>query len=110
MEYILGGDKNTNDLGKMPQTSTDGGDMLFTFERSQASIDGSTTVVIEVSTDLATWNTSPSPYAVPDVAATNNPGVSVVKDSPVAGMDTVTLRLPRAPDNRKFARLVVIVP
>ena len=61
-------------------------------------------------TDLATWNTPPSPYAVPAVAVANNPGVTVVKDSPVAGRDTVTLALPRAPDARKFARLKVSMP
>jgi len=107
VEYVLGGDKNTNDLGKLPKTTTDGGDMLFTFERSQASIDSSTAVVIETSTDLTNWTGS---YPVPDAAATDNPGVTVVKDSPVAGIDTVTLRLPRAPDEKKFARLKVTVP
>ncbi|MCX6876759.1 MAG: autotransporter-associated beta strand repeat-containing protein [Verrucomicrobia bacterium] len=106
VEYVLGGDKDHNDLGKLPKTSTDGGDMLFTFERSQVTIDGSTTVVIETSPDLSDWTGS---YPVPDAAATNNPGVSVVKGTPT-GFDTVTLRLPRAPDARKFARLKVTVP
>jgi hypothetical protein len=110
VEYVLGGDKDTNDIGKLPTSSLDGDDMLFSFVRDQASIDGTTTVQIETSTDLATWDTAPSPYAVPDGAATNNPGVSVAKDSPSAGKDTVTLRIPRAPDASKFARMTVIVP
>ncbi|MCX6879608.1 MAG: hypothetical protein NTW21_38255 [Verrucomicrobia bacterium] len=110
VEYVLGGDKDTNDLGKLPQSSTAGGDALFTFVRDQASIDGSTTLAVETSTDLVDWATPPSPYAVPSGSSSNNPGVSVAKDSPVAGMDTVTLRLQRAPDEKKFARLKVTVP
>ena len=110
VEYVLGGSKDTNDTGKLPMSSINGDDMLFTFVRDQASIDGTTTVQIETSTDLATWNIAPSPYAVPDGAASNNPGVSVVKDSPSAGKDTVTLRIPRAPDAKKFAHLKVTVP
>jgi hypothetical protein len=110
VEYVLGGSKDINDTGKLPMSSLDGDDMLFTFVRDQASIDGTTTVQIETSTDLATWNIPPSPYAVPDGTASDNPGVSVAKDSPGAGKDTVTLRIPRAPDAKKFAHLKVTVP
>jgi hypothetical protein len=103
VEYVLGGTKDTNDLAKLPITSTTpGGDVLFTFVRDQASIDGTTTVAIEVGTTLAAW---PDSYSVPGTAVANNPGVTVVKDSPGAGKDTVTLTLPRAPDAKKFARL-----
>jgi hypothetical protein len=108
VEFVLGGDKDTNDLDKLPVTSTSGGDMLFTFERDQASIDASTTLEIETSTDLVTWDTSPSPYTVPDAAVANNPGVTVVKDSS-AGFDTVTLQVPQSPDAKKFARLKVAI-
>jgi hypothetical protein len=108
-EYVLGGSKDTNDIGQLPQSSIDGADLVFTFVRDQASIDGSTAVTIEVSTDLVGWTAGDSPYAVP-AAASNPPGVSVAKDSPVAGKDTVTLRIPRAPDAAKFARLKVTVP
>ena len=106
-EYVLGGTKNTNDLSKLPAISTSGGNVIFTFKRDPKSIDGTTTVAIEVGTDLATWP-SPSPYAVPDGAASNVPGVTVVKGIP-AGFDTVTLSVPQAPDAKKFARLKVVV-
>ena len=107
VEYVLGGDRNTNDAGKLPQISSNGGNMVFTFQRSQASIDGSTTVVIETGTGLGTW---PDTYPVPATALVNNPGVTVVKNSP-AGFDTVTLAVPQAPDAIKFARLkVTVVP
>lgn len=109
LEYVLGGTALTKDLSKLPKLSTSGGNLIFTFERDQQSIKPDTTVVIEVGTDLATWP-SPSPYAVPDGATGPvNPGVTVVKDSPVLGKDTITLTVPQAPDAKKFARLKVTV-
>jgi autotransporter-associated beta strand protein len=108
VEYVLGGTIGTNDQANLPALSTSGGNLVFTFQRDQASIDGTTILMIEVGTDLATWTIPPSPYAVP-IAATGpvNPGVSVVKDSPEPGIDTVTLTLPQTPDSKKFVRLRV---
>ena len=107
LEYLLGGTAITNDLGKLPTVSTSGGNLLFTFKRDQASIDGTTTATVEVGTTLATW---PDSYSVPDIAAANNPGITVVKDVPT-GFDTVTLTVPQAPDAKKFAHLkVTVVP
>lgn len=108
VEYILGGSNGTNDLAKLPVISTHDGNLIFTFKRDQISIDSSTTVTIEVGNDLATWNVPPSPYAVPDTdTGPVNPGVTVVKDSPAPGVDTVTLTLPNIPHPRKFIRLKV---
>ena len=108
VEFVLGGNKDSTDLGKLPVVSSSGSNMTFTFQRAQSSIDPKTAVSIEVSADLVTWSTPPSPYAVPDDAAANSPGVTVVKNSP-AGFDTVTLTVPRAPDDVKFARLKVLI-
>jgi len=109
VEFVLGGLATTNDLGKLPTVATSGGNLTFTFQRAQSSIDPQTSSVIEVSTDLATWNTAPSPYTVPDGAAANNPGLTVVKDSPTAGTDAITLTVPQSPDAKKFARLKVVI-
>ena len=103
VEYLLGGTKNTKELSKLPAVFTSGTNLLFTFQRAQASIDGTTSVAIQVGTNLSTW---PDSYNVPGTAQANNPGVTVVKDTSV-GFDTVTLTVPRAPDAAKFARLVV---
>lgn len=108
VEYVPGGTITTNDQSKLPVLSTSGGNMLFTSNRAQASIDGSTVVTIEVGTTLTT-SPAPGPYAVPNGAVTSNPGVSVIKNAPAAGFDTITLTLPHAPDPRKFARLKVVV-
>jgi N-sulfoglucosamine sulfohydrolase len=104
VEFIVGGSGSTHDLDKLPTASTAGANMTFSFERAQQSIDPSTTVSIEVGTDLTSW---PDVYAVPD-DATAAPPVTVVKDS-APGVDTVTLGLPMGPGSRKFARLKVTI-
>jgi autotransporter-associated beta strand protein len=106
VEYVLGGTKDTNDLGKLPKVAVSGGNLVVTFERDQDSINSSTTVDIEVGTDLAAW---PDSHAVPDGPVTSIPGVSIVKDTPTTGTDTITLTLPQAPPASKFARLKVTV-
>ncbi|NDA27201.1 MAG: hypothetical protein EBZ05_10320, partial [Verrucomicrobia bacterium] len=104
LEYVLGGSKDTQDANKKPQCSVSGGVMTFTFVRDQASIDGTTQVAIEVGTNLGTW---PSVYAVGTDTAGSSAGVSVTKDSPATGKDTVSLSVSGS-DSKKFARLRVI--
>jgi len=108
VEFVLGGTSVTNDLDKLPVAAADGTNMTFTFVRDQASIDPKTDLFIETSSDLLTWDSAPSPYTVPDAAVANNPGVTVVKDSPGSGKDTVTLTLPQD-SAKKFARLKVVI-
>jgi autotransporter-associated beta strand protein len=105
VEYLLGGDVNTNDLGKLPTVDASGANLVFTFKRDRDSIDGSTTAVIEVGTTLATW---PGVYNVGTTTAGSTAGVTVLEDSP-SGFDTITLTVPKAPDAAKFARLNVTV-
>ena len=80
--------------------------MVVTFRRAQSSIDPKTAVAVQVGTSLAAW---PDSYPVSDAAAASNPGVTVVKNSPAIGTDTVTLRLPRGSDRAQFVRLRVVV-
>jgi autotransporter-associated beta strand protein len=105
VEFALGGTISTNDLDKLPAVSTSGTNMVFTFERDQDSIDGTTVLEIEVGTTLALW---PDVFAVPAGAVANVPGVTVVKDTS-PGFDGVTLTVPRGSDPSKFARLKVTV-
>lgn len=103
IEFVLSGSSSTNDAAKLPKATQSNGTVVFSFTRDQVSIDGSTIVEIEVSPDLTDWTTS---YPVP-AAATNNPsGVSVQKNTPSAGKDTITLTLPAA-NHSRFARLKV---
>ena len=105
IEYVLGGTASTRDLGKLPTISTTGPDLLFSFIRDQATIDGITTVLIEVGSTLSTW---PVNYPVPTTAAADNPGVTVFKDFPSVGYDTVTLTLPHPLEENQFIRLKVV--
>ena len=104
VEFVLGGDKDTNDLGKLPAVATNGTNMTFTFVRDQDSIAASTVVTIEVSPDLVDWSTT---YSVPDADTGGivNPGVTVASG---AGTDTVTLTVPQSA-GKKFARLKVTI-
>ena len=104
VEYLLGGTMSSNNLSKLPQVSTAGGNLFFTFVRDQKSIDGITTVEIQVGENLTDWTAS---YPVPAMAVEANPGVTVQRDVPVAGKDTVTLSLPVS-GKTKFARLKVV--
>jgi autotransporter-associated beta strand protein len=106
IEYVLGGTKDTADGDKLPTLSASGGNIVFAFVRDQASIDGSTTLVIEVGTTPGLWADS---HPVPDGPAAANPGVTVAKDHPAAGRDTVMLSLPMDEATRRFARLKVTV-
>ena len=106
VEFVLGGDKDSNDLDKLPAAATDATNMTFTFVRDQASIDASVSVEIEVGANLASWPTS---YTVGADTAGSDAGITVAKDTPVAGKDTVTLTVAQAPDIRKFARLKVVI-
>ena len=105
LEYVLGGTATTKDIAKLPQFSTSGGNGIFTFIRDQASIDGIATLSIETGSDLSSW---PSSYPVPVGAVANNPGVTVLKNTPAAGKDTVILSEPMTPSGRRFARLKVV--
>jgi hypothetical protein len=79
--------------------------MVFIFVRDQASIDGSTTVTIQVGENLVEW---PDLHPVPDTAVSNNPGLTVQKNVPTTGQDTITLVVPLSA-SPKFARLKVWV-
>ncbi len=103
VEYILGGTKDTNDLSKQPALDASGANLVFTFKRDRASIDGTTSVAIQVGTTLALW---PSSYTVGTTTAGSTTGVTVDENNP-SGFDTVTLTVAKGADAAKFARLVV---
>lgn len=104
IEYILGGTSNTQDFAKLPTTSSSGGNFVLTFIRDQASIDSATTLLIEIGNDLATW---PVSHTIPATTSTPN-NLTVAKNVPVAGLDTITLTLPLVPGGKNFVRLKVV--
>lgn len=104
IEFVLGGDKDTNDPGKLPTVTTSGTNMVFSFIRDQASIDPGVEVQIEVGSNLSAW---PDVFTVGANTAGSSTGVTVTNNGD--GTDRVTLVIPRADDNKKFARLKVVI-
>ncbi len=105
VEYVLGGTKDTNDFGSLPQITAPGGNLIFTFQRDQKTTDVLTQ--IEVGTTLGTW---PTVLTVLPNTQTQPTGVTVVNNLSNPGFDTVTLTVPQAPDTKKFVRLKITVP
>jgi hypothetical protein len=104
IEFVLGGDKNTNDLAKLPAVATVNGDMTFTFVRDRASVDPGVSVVVETGTDLIAW---PNASTVGATTASSSGNVTVIDN--LDGTDTIKVTVARAPDAKKFARLRVMV-
>lgn len=106
LAWILGAANPTASvLDKQPTVSTVGGNMVFTFQRIQSSINATTALSIEVGTTLTSL---PSIYTVGANTAGSTLGVEVAKDTPTAGTDRVMLTVARAPDAAKFARLKAV--
>ncbi len=109
IEFVVGGTKDSNDGNKLPQVTTDGSNLIFTFIRSKDSITPEIAVAVQVDTDLEDWPTSGANYyAVPSAPVVNTPGLSVVDNAP-ANDQTITLTVPMGTDTKKFARLSVTV-
>jgi autotransporter-associated beta strand protein len=106
IEYLLGGTSTTKDRALLPGLTTAGGNRIFRFVRDQNSIDPTTTVMIETSDNLHGWSNS---HAVPDTEGTTTAGVTVEKNAPAVGRDTITFILPSSA-TETFVRLKVIVP
>jgi len=105
IEFVLGGDKNTKDLAKLPTVATSGANMTFSFVRDRDSIDPGVSVTIEVGTNLTTW---PDVFTVGTNTASSSVGVTVSDNG--NGTDVITLTIPQASDTRKFGRLKVTGP
>jgi len=105
LEWVLGGNPaSVIDTQKLPAVTTPGGNLMFTFKRDQDSKAAGTLVAIETGTTLDVW---PVVYNVGDTTATSSSGVTVTSNPD--GTDTITLTIPRAPDQSKFARLRVTI-
>ncbi|MEY4245751.1 MAG: hypothetical protein RLZZ245_3336, partial [Verrucomicrobiota bacterium] len=74
IEFVLGGDKNTKDLGKLPAATTDSSSLIFSFVRDRDSVDPRVSVQIEVSSSLSTW---PGVFTVGSSTAGSSAGVTV---------------------------------
>jgi hypothetical protein len=62
-------------------------------------------VALQVGQNLVDW---PDLHPVPGTAVSNNPGLTIQKNAPATGQDTVTLVVPLSA-SPKFARIQVVV-
>lgn len=99
IEYLLGGTKDTKDLGKLPTAAATGGRFLFSFVCDQDARTPDLALVIQVSTNLKDWNLTFDVETAPEVE-TEDLG---------NGKERITLDIPMQPDLRKFARLAITV-
>jgi autotransporter-associated beta strand protein len=102
VEYVLGTDPLTSNADG-PVGDVVGDDFIFTFERDKDSMTPDIAISIEVGTDLVVWDEI---YQVGADTAASSEGVRVTGNGT---SDTITLTVPKAPDDEKFARLRVTV-
>ena len=101
VEYVLGGDLSQPDTGRAPTLTAGGGNLLFTFQRSEVSKTDDITLMVEAGPDLTSW---PDTYHISP--GTPSAGVSIQENG--ASPDTITVTIPQS-GNAKFARLKVLV-
>ena len=103
VEYVLGTRLDGANGGGL-SVACDATDLVLSFQRALASKTSDTTVFIDVGPAPGTWTQT---YQVgTDSTASTNPVTVGITDG---GFETITLRLPRAGDASKFARLRVSV-
>ena len=102
LEYVLGGDPSQPDSSIAPTVTTNGGNLVFTFQRSLVSKTGDITLIVEAGTNLTSW---PEVYTVSP--GTPSAGVSIQENPGLP--DTITVTIPQGTSTAKFARLRVIV-
>jgi autotransporter-associated beta strand protein len=103
VEFVIGSDPTAPTATGRPAATVIGGNLEFTFKRSDAS--EAYAVSVELGTDLATW---PTVYNIPGIA-TSGPVVYVTDNGPTTP-DDVIVRVPMAPDTKKFAWLKAVIP
>ena len=100
LEYVLGGDPSQPGSNIAPTVTTSDGNLVFTFQRVDASETSDISLVVEAGSDLATW---PETYVVSP--GTPSAGVSIQENG--TAPDTITVTIPQ--NTAKFARLRVVV-
>jgi hypothetical protein len=103
VEFVIASDPSLTTTTGRPAATVTGGNLVFTFKRSDAS--EASDVSVEYGTDLQSW---PNEILIP-AGPLAGPPVNVVDNG--VDPDDVTVTIPMSGDPRKFARLsVTIVP
>ena len=104
IEYVLGGDPSVNSANLAPMAQSSGTDLIFIFQRSDASETADISLTVETSPDLSNW---PEIFSIGTDDASSSPGVHIVENG--SGADTVTVSIPAGSGAGKFARMKVSV-
>ena len=102
VEFVIGSNPTTSTTSGLPGATVTGGNLVFTFKRSDES--EGVDVFVEHGTTLAAW---PGQIAIP-VGAYSDATVTVTNNDP--GLDDVTVTIPVGTDPKKFARLRADIP
>lgn len=106
LEFVLGGDPTISEAGIAPTATDTGGDLVFTFKRSDESKQApAVDVTVEVTDDL-TFTSPGNDIPIGDVGAgpIGDLGASYTVVN-AAGFDTVTVTIPKGANTKLFARL-----
>ena len=103
-EYILGGIPNVSGAPARPAATASGGNMVFTFSRSDASETPDVSLTVQSGPDLLTWTGG---YTIGPDTASSSSGVVVTENG--AAADTITVTIPRGTVKRLFARMKVTI-
>lgn len=103
LAWILGAaDRNAHALSLLPAITAQGPNVTFSFQRIAAAVNPKISLVIETGSSLTAW---PTVYQVGADTAGSSPGITIARDLPAQGFDTVSLTLPATPGSSRFARL-----
>ena len=101
LEYVLkGGDPSSPDRSILPTPDASGANFIFTFTRRAASVANSTQV-FQYGSDLVKWT---------DVPVVPGGRVAILENTPSAGLQQVSVTIPKASSNRILGRLKVSMP
>ena len=100
MEYVLGGNPRQLSSGILPAAATQAGSFVFTFRRVHSST-ADTTQTFQYGSNLIGWS---------DVPVAHGGMVSIIANTPQAGIDSVTVAVPIGSGSQMFGRLKVATP
>lgn len=100
LEYVLNGHPGTSDLAILPDLDVSGTNFIFTFTRNGLSVID-TTQVFQHGENLADWTN------IPIVAGGN---VAILPNTPSAGLQQVTITIPKGSGGRFLGRLKISIP
>lgn len=113
LEFVLGGDPsgpNSNSLSLLPTSTVNATDLVFVFRRTDASmaLSAPEQPYVQYGSNLSGWT-----KAEAGVPALTPVSIEVADEAGGAGVDVVTVRIPRAlaaPGTKLFARLRADIP